>query len=146
MLSTDNGTIEKMLKSLDFEKVKTFYDLGSGNGKVVEQVSRFSPETCCVAVERNVAAISYAKLRNFFLKQKVIFIGKSFFDVSLNNADVVYVYLFPEIMDLLEIKFSSELKSGSVVIANSFPLKRKNPQKIIPGNAGKLGTLYVYQY
>jgi pyrroline-5-carboxylate reductase len=64
----------------------------------------------------------------------------------LADADVIFVYLFPAFMEPLNAKFKQELRKGTLVISNSFPIKTKNPLKIIPGKMGALETLYIYEY
>lgn len=100
----------------------------------------------CVGIEYNIAAYYCAKIRNIFLKNKVSYRRENFFKVNLGDADIVYTYLFPGVMNRLEAKLANELKSGTVVIANSFPLKSKGPKTIIRRKVGALDTLYIYEY
>lgn len=123
-----------------------FYDLGSGNGKVTSFVANNFPRAVCTGVERNVGALLKAKMRNVFAKNKISYKYEDLFTTDLGNADVVYAYLFPQIVHRLENKLEKELRPGSLVILNTFPLKHKLPEKIIPQAKGKLGGLYVYKY
>lgn len=146
MLSTGNNAIRKVLQNIDLGKAKKFYDLGSGNGKVIAQIASRYPNLKCTGIEYNISAYCCAKLRNIFLKQKVNYQMEDFFKVNISDADVVYAYLFPGLMDRLEIKFARELKKGTLVISNAFPIKSKEPKVIIRGESGALNTLYVYEY
>ena len=146
MLSTGNNAIEKVLQNIDFGKAKKFYDLGSGNGKMISQVVSRYPNLKCVGIEYNITAYYCAKLRNIFLKQKVNYQMGDFFKINISDADIVYAYLFPGLMDRLAGKFARELKKGTLVISNAFPIKSKEPKIIIQGEAGALNTLYVYEY
>jgi trans-aconitate methyltransferase len=146
MLSSGNSAIEKVLSEVDLGKVKKFYDLGSGSGKVISQIANRYPELECVGIEYNAAVYCCAKLRNIFLKQKVAYRMENFFKVDLSDADVVYTFLFPGLMERLETKFARELKKGALVIDTAFPLKSKEPKMVIQGGKGKLDTLYVYEY
>lgn len=123
-----------------------FYDLGSGNGKIIARIANAYPNLACVGIECNIAAYSWAKLRNLFSKQKVLYRMENFFQTNLGDADIVYAYLFPNLMKRLEPKFTSELKKGTLLIVNSFPLKSKEPLKIIQDKTNALGTLYIYEY
>ena len=146
MLSTGDNAARKILQNIDFGKAKKFYDLGSGSGKVISQVASRYPNLKCVGIEYNIAAYCFAKFRNIFLKQKVSYQMGDFFKINISDADIVYAYLFPGLMDRLESKFASELKRGTLVISNAFPIKAKKPKMIIRGEAGALNTLYVYEY
>ena len=145
-LSANNKVIEKILRSIDFKGRKKFYDLGSGNGKLISGVASLYPDLECIGIEYNIAAYYCAKTRNIFLKNKVSYLRENFFKVNLDDADIVYIYLFPGVMNRLEAKLANELKSGTVVVVNSFPLKSKEPKKIIRRKFGALDTLYIYEY
>jgi len=146
MLSTGNNAIGKVLQNIDFGKAKKFYDLGAGNGKVISQVASRYPDIKCVGIEYNISAYCCAKIRNIFLKQKINYKFRDFFKINISDADVVYAYLFPGLMERLEDKFARELKKGTLVISNAFPIKSKEPKMIIQGETGALNTLYVYEY
>ena len=146
MLGTNRSVIEKISRQIDLKNKKKFYDLGSGNGRLISFIANKYPELECVGVEYNIGAYIQAKFRNIFSKRKVEYQWKDFYKSNLSDVDVVYVYLFPPIIDRLETKFLAELKQGSMVIANSFPLKNKEPKVIIEGEEKKLNTLYVYEY
>lgn len=146
MLSSGNNPIEKVLLNVNFKKAAKFYDLGSGNGKLISRVAKQYPHLECVGVEYNIAAYCSAKFRNLFLKQKIDYKLGDFFKINISDADIIYAYLFPGLMVRLEAKFSQELRKGTIVISNSFPIKTRKPKMIIQEKAGELGTLYVYEY
>lgn len=146
MLSTGNNAIGKVLQNIDFREEKKFYDLGSGNGKLISQIASRYPNLKCIGIEYNVVAYYCAKFRNIFLKQEIDYRMGDFFKINISDADVVYVYLYPGLMERLEIKFASELKKGALVISNAFPIKTREPKIIIQGEVGALNTLYVYEY
>lgn len=146
MVSTEGEITERILKNIDFSKVKKFYDLGSGSGNVVSRIAREYPSLKCVGIEYNVTDLFWAKFKNIFSKNKVIYKKGDFFKTDISDADIIYVYLFPEIIERLEEKFANELKKGALVITNTFPLKFKKTKLIIPEKKRKLGTLYIYEY
>ena len=145
-LSAGNKVIRKILENIDFKGEKKFYDLGSGSGKLISRVAEQYPRLECVGIEYNISAYFTAKIRNVFLKNKVSYQRGNFFKVDLGDADIVYAYLFPSVMDDLETKLSNELKKGALVITNSFSLKSKKPRTVIRGKIGALDTLYIYEY
>jgi hypothetical protein len=145
-LSTGNKAVEKILESINLKGKKKFYDLGSGNGRVVSCLAEKYPELECVGIEYNITAHCHAKIRNLFSKNKVSYWRKNFFKIDLGDADVIYVYLYPPVMERLEAKFAKELRKGTLVVMNSFPLKTKEPKMILRGKSGALNTLYIYEY
>jgi hypothetical protein len=145
-LSTSKKTAEKILQNIDLGDKKKFYDLGSGSGRLVSYLAEKYPDLECIGVEYNITAYCNAKIRNIFLKNKVIFLRKDFFKTNLGDADVIYAYLYPPVMERLEAKFARELRKGTLVILNSFPLKSKKPKTVLSGKSGALDTLYIYEY
>jgi len=146
MLSTNNTAIKKILRDIDFSAANKFYDLGAGNGKLISHIAKRYPGLECVGIEYNLVAYCCARLRNVFSRKKVIYRRGNFFEIDISDANIIYTYLFPNIMNRLEIKFARELKKGTLVIVNSFPLKSREPKTIIQGKAGALDTFYVYEY
>ncbi|MFZ2192995.1 MAG: methyltransferase [Candidatus Moraniibacteriota bacterium] len=146
MLATNKSVISKISRHIDLKNKKKFYDLGSGNGSLISYVAKKYPELECVGVEYNIGAYTQALIRRYFSKVKVSYQRKDFFKIDISSADVIYVYLFPGIINRLEKKFATELRQGTLVIANSFPLKFKKPKKIIKGKDRALDTLYIYEY
>ena len=145
-LSSKNKVVAKVLENVDFKGNKKFYDLGCGNGSFITKIAKNYPAMECIGVERNLGIYWWALLRNIFAQRKVVYLRKNFFKINLADADVIFVYLFPGFMERLDAKFKQELRKGTLVISNSFPIKTKNPLKIIPGKMGALETLYIYEY
>jgi hypothetical protein len=145
-LSAGNKVVEKILQNIDFGSRKKFYDLGSGNGRLISLVADCYPELECIGIEYNITAYCHAKIRNIFSKNKVSYRRENFFKINLGDADVIYAYLYPPVMERLESKFAKELRRGTVVILNSFPFKTKEPKTILRGKTGALDTLYIYEY
>lgn len=145
-LSTGNKALKKILKNISFKGKKKFYDLGSGSGKLISRLANQNPNLECIGIEYNLVAYYFAKIRNIFSKRKVDYQLNDFFQVNLVDADIIYTYLFPGIMNRLEVKFSKELKKGALVIVNSFPLKSRKPNAVYKGKTGNLDTLYIYEY
>ena len=145
-LSTNTKAIEKILENINLKGKKKFYDLGSGNGRLVSCLADKYPELECVGIEYNLAAHCHAKIRNLFSKNEASYQRKNFFKIDLENADIIYAYLYPPVMERLEAKFAKELHKETMVILNSFPLKSKKPKTVLRGKSGALNTLYVYEY
>jgi SAM-dependent methyltransferase len=146
MLSTDSDVVRKVADNIELAKGKKFYDLGSGNGRFISQLAKSRDDLEYIGIEYNVGAYFRARIRNIFSPKKIFYRKGDFFKMDIKDADVVYTYLFPGIMARLENKFSQELKKGTLVIANTFPLKSRQPKKILPAERGTLGTLYIYEY
>jgi len=90
-----------------------------------------------------------ARLKGFLKKSKAKIFYKNFFKEDLSQADYVFCYLLPIEMSRLQKKFEQELKSGAVVIANSFQIENWQPVKKFVINpkkrAGLSNRIYVYK-
>lgn len=145
-LSSNNKIVEKVLENVDFKGKKKFYDLGCGNGSFIAKIAKNYPDMRCIGIECNLGIYWWAVLRNIFAKQKVTYLRKDFFKIDLTDADIVFAYLFPGFMGRLDIKFKEELRKGTLVISNTFPIKTKIPLRVILGRKDALETLYIYEY
>lgn len=141
--SVDSSTrlIKKALKLAKLKKGEKIYDIGSSNGQVLKIASRdFSTK----AIGLEIAPFPYLISRINCLGQKNIIIKfKNMFKEDLNDADVIYCYLLPGLMQKLSQKFDRELKPGVRVVSNGFLLPDKKPLKMIQVGRNKL-YLYIH--
>jgi trans-aconitate methyltransferase len=120
-----------------------FYDLGSGDGRIVRAMARAYPDATCVGIEK--APLPF--LVSSFLTGKnapnaSIRFG-NIFSTPLSDATHVFCYLLPPVMRDLYPTFIKELKPGTKVISCDFPLTEKEPWDIVHADGYKL---YVYEF
>jgi hypothetical protein len=123
---TNAGDIEFMVKKLGITPKDTFYDLGSGNGKVVFLVEKLSGAKS-QGFELGWWTILYAKLKALLTGSKAVFVNKNFFKEDWSGANYVYGYLYPPLMARVKEKFFAECKPGSIAIIRDFPLPDLKP-------------------
>lgn len=110
---------------------EVFYDLGSGDGRVVREAARRGARA--IGIERSIALVLWSRFSACFdaLYQrsgarraggKAIFIRGNYFKKDLSDADMIFCYLLPEAMEKLKTKFESELKPGTRVVSRAFKL------------------------
>lgn len=124
-----------------------FYDLGSGDGRVVRAVAKAHQERVCIGVEKaplpGLLAFLVTSRRAF---PNARFIRQDFREVSLTGGTCVFLYLFPEAMQVLAEKLTAELPPGARIISCDFTFSDRTPaatEKIHAG--GRWHTLYTYQ-
>lgn len=144
-LPSNQKSLRTVLEKINLNGKRIFYELGSGDGRVISRLAQKYPQMQCYGIELNGAAYILARMRNLFLKHKVRYLYQDLFKTDLSEADVVFTYLFPGPMVELEPKFERELKPGAILISSTFKLPHKQPVKIYKGK-GSLSTIYVYQY
>jgi len=117
---THTGDIEFIVKKLGISSRDVFYDLGSGNGKVVFLVEKLSGAQT-LGYELSWWTVLYAKINAIIKKSKAKFINKNFFKENWSGANIIYGYLFPPLMGRVEAKFLADCKPGSIAVIRDFP-------------------------
>ncbi len=126
----------------------TFYDLGSGDGRVVCAMAAAFPQARIIGIEKAPFPylISRFKLWGKSADNAKLLYG-DFSRVLLSDATHVYLYLFPEVVDVLLRKLERELKPGTRVVSCDFPFTGRTAQKIVPvARNGRTYTLYLYEF
>lgn len=134
---TKRELIGDVLKKAGVKRDKIFYELGSGDGRVVLAAAKMGAEA--YGVEQSWLRVWYSrylaktqKLKNAF------FYHGSIYDRSYFPADYVYIYMLQDSVDALEGKLKKELKKGAVVITQRYHFKHWTPYN-------KLGDFYYYK-
>jgi SAM-dependent methyltransferase len=104
-------------------------DLGCGDGRVLREAQkRYGVR----AVGYEINPLAYLKARLFsFGFNKVKIKRQNFWEADLSDADVVFCYLYPDVMKRLAAKLVSGLKPGSVIVSSNFSLPGLVPSKIV---------------
>jgi len=127
-VKTDRDVIRQALKLAELKKGDVFYDLGSGNGDVLIEAAKFGAKA--TGFEISPYYYILGKLRTWQNKNiKIRF--QNIKDVSLSQADIVYCYLLPKMLEKLAPKFKKDLKSGAKIISIGFPIKNLKPSRKI---------------
>lgn len=140
---TYSSDIEYIVEKFNIQSHQTFYDLGSGDGKVCFLVNKLSGAKC-VGFELTLwtYVLSVLKLKVKSVKSKVEFKNENFFKVNWAEADFIYGYLYPPLMGRVEEKFLQESKRGAVAIIRDFPFPNLKPKEVI--HRPKKHEIYVY--
>jgi len=150
-LPTSRRATKALFKIISEHKTaRNFYDLGCAHGTLAVRVKRKFPLLCIYGIDNNPVRIFFAKIRAFLFRQNIKFLRKDIFEVNLSDADIIYIYLWYDIMPPLEKKLQSELKQGAIVITSTSNFPRWKPiQKIVTypkvSKTPDFETLFVYQ-
>lgn len=120
-LPTSRRAIREVIKIIKEFKpdAGNFYDLGCGRGTLALAIKRELPELTVRAFDKSSLRLTFARLKNFILGRGAVFQKKNIFDVDLREADILYTYLWYDLMPFLEEKLRKELKAGAVIITNT---------------------------
>jgi hypothetical protein len=125
---TKNKLALDILKEITYKKNGLFVELGSGDARITRAAVKSYPVRG-LAVDVNGLLIFWSKILSKFdgTYPKMGFLIKNILDVDLSQADYIYLFLFPALIEKLLPKFNKELKRGTIIISHGFPItKYKN--------------------
>ena len=142
-------TLEKAIRSYSKNPdTGVFYDLGSGDGRVVFAFARLYPNARATGFEIGPFPYLLSKCIGYFSRTANASIRyESFLHADLSGATHIFIYLFPFMVERLAKKFDTELKPGAEVISCDFPITSKEPRKTIEVvSKSRKHTLYLYEF
>jgi len=143
-VSTSRVRIHTALNAITMRPGGLFVDLGCGDGRALREASR---RFGVMAMGYEVNPLAYGLARILSLRdRRVRIVFRSFWGEELKDADVVFCYLFPDVMERLAAKLERELKRGAQVISCNFPVPGWEPQEVLrPGSSRQRDPIYVYR-
>jgi predicted RNA methylase len=122
--------IKKILETVKMHPKQVVYDLGSGDGRfLIAAAKRYKVKA--IGLEINPWAYLLSRLRIMLWQANVSIRFQDFWKTDLSEADIVFCYLFPDVMERLKEKLSKELKAGATVISCNFEIPGWTPEKTI---------------
>jgi SAM-dependent methyltransferase len=122
--------IKKILTDSGLKKSKIFYELGSGDGRVVLEAAKLGAKA--YGIEQSWMRVWYSrfKARKLNLPNATFYHG-DIFQRTYFSADFVFIFLLPKGVEKLEPKLKKELKKGAIVITQTFHFPNWKPIKKI---------------
>jgi len=114
-------TIRVLLSLLPRREGLRVLDLGAGWGSVLAPLARARPDGVFAGVENAPISYGIGRLRLAGLANVRLYYG-DIWRHDLGNYEVVYAFLSPAVMERLWRKARHEMRSGSVLISNTFPV------------------------
>ena len=143
-VSTTRTRLAAFIRAVPMKPGQTLVDLGCGDGRVLRLARRYF-RVRAIGFEVNLMA--YFKARLLSIGRSGIQIKrKNFWLQNLAGADVVFCYLYPDVMHRLAAKLQTELRHGTLIVSCNFPLPGFQPIRVLrPEGALHSDPLYVYQ-
>ncbi len=116
----------------------SFLDLGCGLGGVLTCLARARPAGCYHGIESAPVPFLLSRLRALLGAPSCRITWGDFRDLDLGRYDVVYAYLSPAAMGGLWQKASREMRSGSLLISNSFAVPGVPPALTLATGGSRL--------
>ncbi len=119
-------------------------DIGCGDGRVLREAKR-RYGVRALGFEVNPIAYMLARLGAIGMEGIEVRLT-NFWNVNIGDADVVFCYLFPDVMDRLARKLLRELRPGTLVISCNFPLPGwRHRELLYPESSLHADPIYLYQ-
>jgi ribosomal protein L11 methylase PrmA len=128
--TTHRSKIKKILEVVPMRQGQILYDLGCGDGRfLIAAWRRYKVKA--IGFEINLWAYLLSRFRLGLRQSHVSIHFQDFWKADLSDADIVFCYLFPDVMGKLREKLSKELRAGAKVISSNFEIPGWRPEKIV---------------
>ena len=122
-------------------------DLGSGWGTLVIALALKHPDRQVVGYELSWFPWLISIIRKHCLRlHNLTLYRKDFKQADLNNASILFCYLFPGGMSALYEKLNREVFGNVLVVSNTFALPSIQPSKIVKLDDIYRSPIYVYDW
>ena len=143
-VSTSRTRIAAFMDAVPMDSSQLLLDLGCGDGRILRNSrKRYGVRT--LGFEIN--PLAYLKARIASLGTRGVEIRlQNFWRADVSDADIVFCYLFPDVMKALSTKLKRELKPGTVIVSCNFALPDLTPEQVLrPGNSLHNDPIYIYR-
>ncbi len=128
--------IKRMLEVLQLKPGEIFYDLGSGDGRIViEAAKNYKVKAIGIEINPILVFLSRLKIKKLGLEKNIQIHWGNFFQKDISQADAISTYLFQSTNNLLEKKFLLELKPKTRIVSSVFHFKNLPYLKSHPENS-----------
>ena len=140
---TSLGVVARMLEVAQVKAGDVVYDLGCGDARIVIAAALRGARGVGFEIEPNLVQYAAANIKAENLADKVKVVQQDLFTADMSEASVVALYLLPEMVTRLRPKFWKELKVGSRVVANAFPIGGWEPDRVFEVPT-RYRSMYLY--
>jgi len=142
---THSSKIDAILDAIPMKRENKIVDLGCGDGRFLAAASKRYDITG-IGYDVNFLAVFMARFRFAFSPAPIRISRENFFDVSLSEGDIIFCYLFPDVMEKLAFKLEREMKEGALLVSCNFPLLGWTPESILTADHGvQKDPIYLYR-
>lgn len=136
--------VEHVMLHAQIKPGDIFYELGSGDGRLVIAAAMRGAKAYGVEIDRWRVLYSKLWIKLLRLSSNATILHQNIFQTDLSEANVVCFYLLQSTANSLREKLEKELKRGSKVISVAFYIPGWKPVKV--DRYGPIyGPIYIYQ-
>ena len=129
---TPQAVVDAMLKVAKVGKNDVLYDLGSGDGRIVNTAAqKFGTQGFGIDIDPQRIKEANENAQKAGVTDRVKFVQQDLFKTDFSKATVVTLYLLPEINLRLRPKLLSELKPGTRIVSHAFDMGDWKPDQTL---------------
>ena len=131
-IASDPVSVGQMIVLAGLRDGDTVVDLGSGDGRIVIAAARAHAgiRGWGVDLDEKLVLESNAAAEAQGLAERIRFVRGDVFDADLSQVDVIFIWLWPEIMRMLRPKILAEARPGTRVITGIWALGNWRPDRV----------------
>ncbi|MGE0487578.1 MAG: methyltransferase domain-containing protein [Vulcanimicrobiota bacterium] len=126
---TPPAVVEAMLDLASVGPRDVFYDLGSGDGRLVIGAALRGAQAVGIDIDKSLVLRSRVLAVSAGVDELASFRHQNFFEADFQPATVVSLYLLHSVNLALLPKLQAELKPGTRLISHSFDMGLWKPQR-----------------
>jgi len=105
--------IKVVIDFADIKKNDVFYDLGSGDGRILVEAAKKNIKIVGIEKNRFLNWLARMRTKNF---KNVEIIQDNIFKQKINDASIIVAYLSQKVTERLQKKIEKETKKGTKII------------------------------
>jgi hypothetical protein len=149
---TPQVVVDRMLELAQIKPGDTVIDLGSGDGRImITAAQKYGARGFGVELNPHLVERSNEAARSAEVSDRVKFLQQDLFKTDFREADVLTLYLLPDVNIVLRPKILSDMKPGARVVSHDYGmgLWRPEVEEIVPApdktvGARKESTVYLW--
>lgn len=137
--------VKTFLDHVPMKETELLVDIGCGDGRVLREAKR-RYGIRALGFEVNPLAYVLARLRTAGMKGIEVR-WCNFWNTNIRDADVVFCYLFPDVMKRLAAKLEAELRFGTRVVSCNFSVPGwRHSEVLYPESSLHGDPIYLYHF
>ncbi|HNV96759.1 MAG TPA: hypothetical protein PKL13_00370 [bacterium] len=131
LFSTNKIFIKKILGEIEKNQIYNIYELGCGFAKFLIMAEKILPNSKYIGIEYSFLPYLLTKIKLKLIKSKIKIVCENFLKTNLQDADIIYCYLIPDVMEKLSQKLKNECKINTLIISYRFSIPNIKLEKTI---------------
>lgn len=129
---TPQPVVDAMLQVARVGKNDVLYDLGSGDGRIVNTAAqKYGTKGVGIDIDPERIQEANANAQKAGVSDRVKFVQQDLFKTDFSNATVVTLYLLPDINLRLRPILLRQLKPGTRIVSHAFDMGDWKPEKTL---------------